>query len=74
MCVCMIYCRFNSYFEGAAAVVHHRNDLMEFINHLDHPNLKIESVMRDLQDDKLLIFVCIMAVIYIRPLMRYSST
>ena len=34
--------RFNSYFEGAAAVVHHREDLVKFFPNLPHSNLKTQ--------------------------------
>ena len=58
--------RFNSFFMGAAAVIHHHEDLKAFLNSgcLGHSNLKIESVAADCTDDILLALVCAVAVLY----------
>ena len=58
--------RFNSFFMGAAAVIHHHEDLKAFLNsgYLGHSNLKIESVAADCTNDRLLALVCAVAVLY----------
>ena len=51
---------------GAAAVIHHHEDLKAFLNsgYLGHSNLKIESVAANCTDDRLLALVCAAAVLY----------
>lgn len=53
---------------GAAAVVHHLEDLRTFLGNsfLSHSNMKIESVAADIGDDKLVALVCAVALIYLR--------
>lgn len=58
--------RFNCYFEGAAAIVHHHADLCSFVSSLDHPNLKIESVAADLDDPRLMALICAIALVFVR--------
>lgn len=58
--------RFNSFFEGAAAIIHHQTDLRSFFPSLGHSNLKIESLAADLDDQRLMICVCAVALIFIR--------
>ena len=57
--------RFNSYFEGAAAIIHHRRTLVSFFQSLGHSNLKTQSVEVDLADNRLLAFVAAVALLYI---------
>ncbi|KAL3889614.1 hypothetical protein ACJMK2_001950 [Sinanodonta woodiana] len=44
--------RFNNYFEGAAALIHHKSDIVSFLKNgnLGHSNLKLESVDVDAHD------------------------
>ena len=56
---------FSNFFMGAAAVIHHHEDLKAFLNrgYLGHSNLKIENVAADCTDDRLLALVCAVAVL-----------
>ena len=60
--------RFNCFFQSAAAIIYHLQDLRSFLGdgYLSHMNNKIESVAADIQDETLLSFVCAIAVLYIR--------
>jgi len=57
--------RFNSFYEGAAAIIHHRVTLLGFFRSLGHSNLKTQSIEADLADDRLLAFVSAVALLYI---------
>ena len=44
--------RFNNFFEGAASLFYHRNDVIDFLsNYKDSVNLKLESVLLDAKCD-----------------------
>ena len=60
--------RFNCYFEGAASLIHHRQDMMGFFSKgsASHSNLKMQSVDADLKDDKLAALLCAVALLYFR--------
>ena len=60
--------RFNCYFETAAAIIHHLDNLQRFLTngYLGHSNMKIESVAADLGDERLLALVCAVAVLFLR--------
>ena len=59
--------RFNNFFQSAAAIVHHHDQMKTFFTngYLSHTNLKIESVAADLQDDNLMSLVCAVALLFI---------
>ncbi|XP_041105202.1 uncharacterized protein LOC121315200 [Polyodon spathula] len=59
--------RFNSFFEGAAALIHHHVDIVAFFSDehvLKRLNVVQESVRDDVQDPILQALVCVFAVIY----------
>ena len=56
---------FNSFFEGAAMIIHHRRTLLSFFWSFGHSNLKMPSVEADLADNRLLLFVAAVALLYI---------
>ena len=58
---------FNSYFEPAAATIHHLDNLPKFLTNsfLGHSNTKIESMAADLGDGSLLAHVCAVAVLFL---------
>ena len=58
--------RFNCFFQSAAAILHHLQDLLCFLQdgYLPHPNRKIRSVAADIKDETLLSFVCAVAILY----------
>ena len=60
--------RFNSYFLGAAAVIHHLNDLQSFLNvgYLGCSNFKTDSIRADCLDNTLLSLVWAVAIFYLR--------
>lgn len=60
--------RFNCFFLGAAALLHHWQDLTSFLNdgYLGHTNLKIDSLKADIADDRLMSLVCAIAILYLR--------
>ncbi|XP_070191321.1 uncharacterized protein [Littorina saxatilis] len=60
--------RFNCYFEGAAAIVHHKQDIINFFNKggVSHSNLKLESVEADLHDQRLVALLAALGVLYFR--------
>lgn len=60
--------RFNSFFLGAAALIHHLEDLQSYLQdgYLSHNNLLIDSVRADLIDENLLSLVCAIAILYLR--------
>ena len=57
--------RFNSFFEGAAVIIHHRRTLLSFFRSRGHSNLKMQSVEANLADNRLLAFVAAVALLYI---------
>ena len=58
--------RANSFFEGAAALVHHAPEIPGFLESLDHSNLKMKSVSYDVSDQRVMISVCAVGLLYIR--------
>ena len=60
--------RFNCFFQGAAAILFHREDLQSFLTngYLGRVNLKIDSVKADIVDEKLLSLVCAVALLYLQ--------
>jgi aubergine-like protein len=58
--------RFNNFFHGAAAVVHHRTHMTEYLsNFCDQPNLKQLSVLKDAQCDNIFLMVVAIAALYV---------
>lgn len=59
--------RFNCYFQGAAAIIHHLDDMKAFFSKgfLSHSNMKIEGVAADIEDLSLMVVVCAIAVLFI---------
>jgi hypothetical protein len=57
--------RFNNYFEGAAALHHHRNDIINFLqNYKQSKNLKLQSVLADAQSIPINSFLIALGIIY----------
>ncbi|XP_063041994.1 solute carrier family 52, riboflavin transporter, member 2 isoform X1 [Engraulis encrasicolus] len=67
--------RFNNYFEAAAALLHHRSDVMLFFSDLqalnDEPNITLDSINDDANDDAIQALLCVLAVIYCKILGPY---
>ncbi|KAJ8273007.1 hypothetical protein GJAV_G00096280 [Gymnothorax javanicus] len=66
--------RFNNYFEGAAGLVHHHADIVDFFsnpvmfNSVDQLNVIQESVRDDASDQVIQALVCVLAIIYCKIL------
>ncbi|KAI0223811.1 hypothetical protein LSAT2_025070, partial [Lamellibrachia satsuma] len=60
--------RFNSFFEGAAAIVHHEEHIKTFFSQgfLSHTNLKLQSVEADINDPRLVALLCAVGLLYLR--------
>ncbi|KAL3881058.1 hypothetical protein ACJMK2_033254 [Sinanodonta woodiana] len=58
--------RLNNYFEGEAALIHHKSDIVSFLKngYLGHSNLKLESVAADAEDDRLITLVLAVALTF----------
>ncbi|KAL2080126.1 hypothetical protein ACEWY4_023919 [Coilia grayii] len=67
--------RFNNYFEAAAALLHHRTDVILFFSDLqalnDEPNIILDSINDDANDDAIQALVCVLAVVYCKILGPY---
>ncbi|XP_028820558.1 uncharacterized protein LOC114770655 isoform X2 [Denticeps clupeoides] len=67
--------RFSYYFEAAAALLHHRADVVLFFSDLqllnDDPNIVLESVNDDAVDETIQALVCVLAVVYCKVLGPY---
>ncbi|XP_033914500.2 uncharacterized protein LOC117435453 [Acipenser ruthenus] len=66
--------RFNSFFEGAAALIHHHMDIVAFFSDehvLKRLNVIQESVRDDVQDPILQALVCVFAVVYLQVIGPY---
>ncbi|KAJ8333538.1 hypothetical protein SKAU_G00415460 [Synaphobranchus kaupii] len=69
--------RFNNYFEGAAGLVHHHADIINFFsdpalsNTFDQLNVIQESVRDDASDQVIQALVCVLAIIYCKILGPY---
>ncbi|KAG5842200.1 hypothetical protein ANANG_G00175130 [Anguilla anguilla] len=69
--------RFNNYFEGAAGLVHHHTDIVNFFsdsvlsNTSDQLNVIQESVRDDASDQVIQALVCVLAIIYCKILGPY---
>lgn len=67
--------RFNSYFEAAAALVHHYKEIPLFFSDLltlnSDANVVVESVAADATDSVIQSFVCVLAIIYCKILGPY---
>ncbi|XP_076447511.1 uncharacterized protein LOC143284579 [Babylonia areolata] len=59
--------RFNNVFESAAAILHHRQDIVDFFTNFSDKtlNLKQQSVLEDVQDDNIMLMVSALAVMYV---------
>ena len=59
---------FNCFLLGAAALLHHRQDLASFLSdgYLGHTNLKTDSLKADTDDDRLRSLVCAIAILYLQ--------
>jgi len=58
--------RFNSVFEGAAQVMHHIHDLLNFLELLGSKNLKVKSLYYDLQDSYVISIIHAAALTYVQ--------
>ena len=60
--------RFNSFFEGAVAIVHHEEHIKTFFcqGFLSHTNLKLQSVEADINDPRLVALLCAVGLLYLR--------
>ncbi|GFN81993.1 hypothetical protein PoB_000849900 [Plakobranchus ocellatus] len=61
--------RFNCFFEAAAALIFHRQQLHQFFNSgilPDNINSKLQSVHLDIDDDKLMSCICAIALFYLK--------
>ncbi|XP_046874488.1 uncharacterized protein LOC124466730 isoform X1 [Hypomesus transpacificus] len=69
--------RFNNYFEAAAGLIHHHGEISLFFSDLllldndDCPNVVLESVAEDANDEVIQAFVCVLAIIYLKILGPY---
>jgi len=56
--------RFNNIFEGARQIMYHKDDIIDFLtNHIESPNLKLQSILLDLKCDTVFMqVVCLAAV------------
>ncbi|XP_010864183.1 uncharacterized protein LOC105007091 isoform X2 [Esox lucius] len=69
--------RFNNYFEAAAGLIHHHGEIALFFSDLlllnnDHcPNVILESVTDDANDDVIQSLVCVLAIVYCKILGPY---
>nr|XP_046272840.1 uncharacterized protein LOC124074214 [Scatophagus argus] len=69
--------RFNSYFEAAAGLVHHHQEIALFFSDLltlendNFPNVILESVAADANDSVIQSLVCVLAIIYCKILGPY---
>ncbi|RXM93880.1 hypothetical protein EOD39_18610 [Acipenser ruthenus] len=66
--------RFNNFFEGAAALIHHHMDIVAFFSDehvLKRLNVIQESICDDVQDPILQAFVCVFAVVYFQVIGPY---
>lgn len=67
--------RFNNYFEAAAALLHHRTDVVLFLSDLqvlnDEPNIILDSINDDANDDAIQALTCVLAVVYCKVLGPY---
>lgn len=60
--------RSNNLFESAAAIVHHRQDVIDFFTNFNENkvlNLKQKSVLQDVQDENMMLMVSALAVVYV---------
>ena len=59
--------RFNNTFEGAAGIIHHLKDILSFVTEYadESPNLKVQSVLADLQDEKIVTMIAALAMVYV---------
>ncbi|KAL4629796.1 hypothetical protein GN956_G17127 [Arapaima gigas] len=67
--------RFISYYECAASVAHHHEDILKFFSELnklvDRPNIIQESVKDDANDQFIQALVCVIAIVYCKVLGPY---
>lgn len=67
--------RFNNYFEAAAALLHHREDVVLFFSDLqalnDEPNIILDSINDDASDDVIQALLCVLAIVYCKVLGPY---
>lgn len=62
--------RFNNYFEAAAGLIHHHGEIALFfsdlllLNNDECPNVILESVTDDANDDVIQSLVCVLAIVY----------
>ncbi|KAJ8000288.1 hypothetical protein DPEC_G00203280 [Dallia pectoralis] len=69
--------RFNNYFEAAAGLIHHHGEIALFFSDLlllnddDCPNVILESVADDSNDDVIQSLVCVLAIVYCKILGPY---
>ena len=58
--------RFNNFFQGAAAVIRHKDMIIDFhTNFHQDPNLKQRSVLKDTESEEIKIMVTALAVVYV---------
>lgn len=61
-----------NYFEAAAGLIHHHEDVVLFVSDLqllnDNSNILLESVNADANDEALQALVCVVAVVYLKVL------
>ncbi|XP_041758760.1 uncharacterized protein LOC121586263 isoform X2 [Coregonus clupeaformis] len=69
--------RFNNYFEAAAGLIHHYGEIALFfsdlllLNNDECPNVILESVTDDANDDVIQSLVCVLAIVYCKILGPY---
>lgn len=50
--------RFNNTFENASAIIHHKDDMVSFLtDYISHSNKKLESILQDLADGRVVALV-----------------
>ncbi|GFO24639.1 hypothetical protein PoB_005114400 [Plakobranchus ocellatus] len=50
--------RFNNLFQSATALLHHKDDIIKFLNeYVSSSNLKLENILLDLKDSRILSFI-----------------
>ncbi|ROL45855.1 hypothetical protein DPX16_11550 [Anabarilius grahami] len=61
-----------NYFEAAAGLIHHHEDVVLFVSDLqllnDNSNILLESVNADANDEALQVLVCVVAIVYLKVL------
>ena len=58
--------RFNNTFENASAIIHHKDDMVSFLtDYVSHSNRKLESILQDLADERIVALVQSIALFHV---------